>query len=127
MIALEAVQLRRLADDVLRQLQVDDSVRVIDVHDLSDGTWTVDFEDRWPETRFPAFALEVQQDWSRDQAARELRMVAARQALDLSAVSARPGSGGRGLRRVPRRCDRAADSRSSTPTSIVSDWPTRTI
>lgn len=74
MIALEAVQLRRLADDLLRQLQVEDSVRVIDVHDLSDGTWSVGFEDRWPDTRFPAFALEVQQDWSREQAARELRL-----------------------------------------------------
>jgi hypothetical protein len=74
MIALEAVQLRRLADDLLRHLHVEDSVRVIDVHDLSDGAWTIDFEDRWPETRFPAFALEVQQEWSRDQAARELRM-----------------------------------------------------
>jgi hypothetical protein len=74
MIALEAVQLRRLADDLLRRLQVDDSVRVIDVHDLSDGTWSLDFEDRWPDARFPAFALEVQQDWSPEQAARELRL-----------------------------------------------------
>jgi hypothetical protein len=74
MIALEAVQLRRLADDVLLQLQVNESVRVLEVHDLPDGTWSLDFEDRWPETRFPTFALEVQQDWSRDQAARELRL-----------------------------------------------------
>jgi hypothetical protein len=74
MIALEAVQLRRLADDVLQELRVNDSVRVIDVHDLSDGTWSLDFEDRWPETRFPTFALEVQQDWTREQAARELRL-----------------------------------------------------
>jgi hypothetical protein len=74
MTALEAVQLRRLADDLLRQLEVGDFVRVIDVHDLSDGTWTVGFEDRWPDTRFPAFTLEVQQDWSREQAAHELRV-----------------------------------------------------
>ncbi len=74
MIALEAVQLRRLADDLLRQLQVGDSVRVIDVHDLSDGTWTVGFEDRWPDTRFPAFTLEVQQAWTREQAGHELRV-----------------------------------------------------
>ena len=74
MIALEAVQLRRLADDLLQQLQVNDSVGVIEVHDLSDGTWSLDFEDRWPETRFPIFALEVQQDWSREQVSRELRL-----------------------------------------------------
>ena len=74
MIALEAVQLQHLAADVLRQLHVDDSARVIDVHDLSDGTWAVGFEDHWPETRFPTFALEIRQDWSREQAARELRL-----------------------------------------------------
>jgi hypothetical protein len=74
MIALEAVQLRRLADDLLQQLQVNDSVRVMDVYDLSDGTWSLDFEDRWPDTRFPTFALEVQQAWSREQASRELRL-----------------------------------------------------
>jgi hypothetical protein len=74
MIALEAVQLRRLADDLLRQLQVGDFVRVIDVHNLSDGTWTVGFEDRWPDTRFPAFTLEVQQAWTREQAGHELRV-----------------------------------------------------
>ena len=74
MITLEAVQLRRLADDLLRQLQVDDSVRVIDVHDLSDGAWTVGFEDRGPATRFPAFTLAVQQAWTREQAGHELRV-----------------------------------------------------
>lgn len=74
MIALEAVQLRRLADELLKQLRVDDSVGVMDVHDLSDGTWTIAFEDRWPETRFPTFEIEIQQDWSRDEAARQLRM-----------------------------------------------------
>ena len=74
MIALEAVQLRRLANDLLQQLQVHDSVRVMDVHDLSDGTWNLDFEDRWPDTRFPTFAIEVQQDWSREQVARELSL-----------------------------------------------------
>jgi hypothetical protein len=74
MIALEAVQLRALAADVLRQLQVDDFATIIDVHDLSDGAWSVSFEDRWPDTRFPTFEIEIQQDWSRDDAARELRM-----------------------------------------------------
>ena len=53
MIALDAVQLRTIATDVLRLLHVDDSVGVIDVHDLSDGAWSVNFEDRWPDTRFP--------------------------------------------------------------------------
>jgi len=74
MIALEAVQLRALAADALRELQVDDFATVIDVHDLSDGAWSVSFEDRWPDTRFPTFEIEIQQDWSRDDAARELRM-----------------------------------------------------
>jgi hypothetical protein len=75
MIALDAVQLRTIAVDALRLLQVDDSVGVIDVHDLSDGAWSVTFEDRWPETRFPTFAIEIQQDWSRQGVAHELRMV----------------------------------------------------
>ena len=75
MIALEAVQLRALAADVLRALQVEPFVSVVDVHDLSDGAWSVAFEDRWPDARFPTFAIEIQQDWSRDEAARELRMV----------------------------------------------------
>jgi hypothetical protein len=75
MIALDAIQLRTIAADVLRSLQVDDSVGVLDVHDLSDGAWSVNFEDRWPETRFPTFEVEIQQAWSREGAARELRMV----------------------------------------------------
>jgi hypothetical protein len=75
MISLDAVQLRALASDVLRSLQVEDSVSVADVHDLSDGTWSVGFEDRWPDTRFPSFAIEIQRDWSREGAARELRTV----------------------------------------------------
>jgi hypothetical protein len=75
MIALDAVQLRAIAADVLRLLHVDDSVGVIDVHDLSDGAWSVNFEDRWPDTRFPSFAIEIEQDWSRESVARELRMV----------------------------------------------------
>jgi hypothetical protein len=75
MIALDAIQLRTIAADVLRSLQVDDVVSVLDVHDLSDGAWSVTFEDRWPETRFPTFAIEIQQDWSREGAARALRTV----------------------------------------------------
>jgi len=75
MITLDAIQLRTITADVLRSLEVNDSVEVLDVHDLSDGAWSVTFEDRWPETRFPTFAIEIQQDWSREGAARELRMV----------------------------------------------------
>jgi hypothetical protein len=74
-ISLDAIQLRAIAADLLRTLQVDDSVAVLDIHDLSDGAWSVNFEDRWPDTRFPTFAIEIQQDWSREGAARELRMV----------------------------------------------------
>ena len=74
MIALDAIQLRTMAVDVLRSLKVDDSVGVIDVHDLSDGAWSVTFEDGWPETRFPTFAAEIEQNWSRERATRELRM-----------------------------------------------------
>lgn len=75
MIALDAIQLRTIASDVLRSLQVDDSVAILDVHDLSDGAWSIEFEDRWPDTRFPTFAVEIEQDWSREVAASELRMV----------------------------------------------------
>ena len=48
---------------------------MLDVHDLSDGAWSVTFEDRWPDTRFPTFEIEIQHDWSREGVARELRMV----------------------------------------------------
>ena len=75
MISLDAIQLRTIAADALRSLRVDDSVGVLDVHDLSDGAWSVNFEDHWPDTRFPIFAIEIQQDWSREGAARELRTV----------------------------------------------------
>lgn len=75
MIALDAVQLRAIAADVLRSLQVADSVGMLDIHDLSDGAWSVTFEDRWPDTRFPTFAVEIQQDWSREGAAKQLREV----------------------------------------------------
>lgn len=75
MIALDTIQLRTITADVLRSLRVDDFVAVLDVHDLSDGTWSVNFEDRWPEARFPTFAVEVERNWSRETVARELRMV----------------------------------------------------
>lgn len=75
MISLDAIQLRAIAAEVLRQLLVDGPVDVVDVHDLSDGAWSVNFEDRWPDSRFPTFAIEIQRDWSRDAAAHELRVV----------------------------------------------------
>lgn len=75
MISLDAIQLRTIAADVLRALQVHDAVGVLDVHDLSDGAWSIAFEDRWPDTRFPTFEIEIQQEWSRDEVSRELRMV----------------------------------------------------
>ena len=75
MIALDVVQLRAIAADVLRLLHVEDSVSVVDVHDLSDGAWSVGFEDRWPDTRFPTFTIEIQQDWSRESTTRELLTV----------------------------------------------------
>ena len=75
MISLDAIQLRTIAADVLRSLQVDDSVSVLDVTDLSDGAWSIEFEDRWPDTRFRTFAIEIEQNWSREAAARELQMV----------------------------------------------------
>ena len=74
MIALEAIQLSRLANDILRQLRVDDSVRVLEVHEIADGTFMVVVEDRSPDTRFPGFSLPVEPGWSRERAARELRL-----------------------------------------------------
>ena len=75
MIALEAVQLRRIAAEVLEQLGVGAVVLVSDVHDLTDGTWMIVFEDQSPDTRFPTFDIAIQQDWTREHAARELRLV----------------------------------------------------
>jgi hypothetical protein len=74
MITIEAVQLRRLASEVLRQLGVDESTRLVDIRELVDGTWMVDFEDRSPETRFPSFAIAIQQEWTRDDVLRALRL-----------------------------------------------------
>ncbi|HEY1302463.1 MAG TPA: hypothetical protein VGF24_02875 [Vicinamibacterales bacterium] len=75
MISLDAVQLRAIGADVLGQLKVDDCVSVVDVHDLSDGAWSVNFDDHWPHARFPAFSIEIQEDWSREGAVSELRTV----------------------------------------------------
>jgi hypothetical protein len=71
MISLDAIQLRTIATDVLRSLQVDDAVAVLDVRDMSDGSWSIHFEDRWPETRFPTFAVEIYQDKPREGSARD--------------------------------------------------------
>jgi hypothetical protein len=73
-IRLESLQLRRLAAEALRQLDVDATAQVTEVRELSDGTWMVDFEDHSPDTRFPGFAIDIQQDWSPEQAVRELRL-----------------------------------------------------
>jgi len=73
-IRLEALQLRRLAADVLRQLEVDDTANVLEVSELTDGTWMVDFADRSPDTRFPGFSIDIQQDWSPEHAIRKLRL-----------------------------------------------------
>jgi hypothetical protein len=46
MIALDAIQLRTIAADSLAFAPVEDSVGVVDVHDRTDGAWSVNFEDR---------------------------------------------------------------------------------
>jgi len=73
MIRIEALQLQRLAAETLRRLNVADTVQVMDVRELSDGMWRVCFEDRAPYTRFPGFEIGIQQDWSPEHAAQELR------------------------------------------------------
>ena len=73
MIRIEAIQLQRLAAETLRKLNVVDTVQVMDVRELTDGMWMVGFEDRAPYTRFPGFEIGIQQDWSPEHAARELR------------------------------------------------------
>jgi hypothetical protein len=73
-IRIEALQLRRFAVDVLRQLDVANTVEVMDVRELTDGTWMVSFGDHFPDTRFPGFEIAIQQDWSPEQAIRELRL-----------------------------------------------------
>jgi hypothetical protein len=73
-IRIEALQLRRLAADVLRQLDVTDTVEVFEVRELTDGTWMVGFGDRSPDTRFPGFEIGIEQDWSPERAVRELRL-----------------------------------------------------
>lgn len=72
-IRIEAIQLRRLADESLRHLQVADAVRVTDLDELQDGMWLVRFEDQLPATRFPVFEVYLQHAWSADDAEQELR------------------------------------------------------
>jgi len=73
-IKFEALQLRRLAGDVLRQLDVTNTVQVLEARELSDGTWLVTFEDRHPDTRFPGFEIDIQQEWSPEEAVRAMRL-----------------------------------------------------
>jgi len=73
-IKFEALQLRRLAGDVLRQLEVTNTVQVVDAREMSDGTWLVTFEDRHPDTRFPGFDIAIQPDWSPEDAVRAMRL-----------------------------------------------------
>jgi hypothetical protein len=73
-IRIEALQLRRLAADVLWRLDVADTAQVTEVRELADGMWMIGFEDRAPHTRFPGFEIGIQQGWSVEQAARELRL-----------------------------------------------------
>jgi hypothetical protein len=73
-IRFEAVQLRRLATDVIQQLHVANTVQVLEVRELSDGSWMVVFEDRYPDTRFPGFEIGIQPEWSPEEAVRELRL-----------------------------------------------------
>jgi hypothetical protein len=73
-IRIEALQLHRLAFDVLRQLNVADTVETMEVRELTDGTWMVGFADRSPDTRFPGFEIAIEQAWSPEQAGRELRL-----------------------------------------------------
>lgn len=74
MIRIEALQLRRLAADVLRQLDVSNTVEVMEIRELTDGTWMVGFGDHHPDTRFPGFDISIQPQWSSEQAVRELRL-----------------------------------------------------
>jgi len=73
MIRIEGLQLQRLAAETLRQLKVADTVSVTNARELTDGMWMVGFEDRAPYTRFPGFEIGIQQDWSAEHVARELR------------------------------------------------------
>jgi hypothetical protein len=74
MIRIPAIQLQRLAVETLQHLNVADTVQLMEVRELTDGMWMVGFEDRAPYTRFPSFEIGIQQDWSPEQAGRELRL-----------------------------------------------------
>jgi hypothetical protein len=73
-IRLEALELRHLADVALQHLNVADTAQVLEVRELTDGTWMVAFEDRSPRTRFPSFEIGVQKDWSPERASQKLRV-----------------------------------------------------
>ena len=73
MIKLEAIQLQRLTATTLQRLNVTDTVSVREIRELPDGTWLLGFDDRLPNTRFPGFEVYIEQDWSIEDAGRELR------------------------------------------------------
>jgi hypothetical protein len=58
----------------VQQLNVANTVQVLEVRELTDGSWMVVFEDRYPDTRFPGFEIGIQADWSPEEAVRELRL-----------------------------------------------------
>jgi Zn ribbon nucleic-acid-binding protein len=72
-IKLEAIQLQRLTATTLQRLNVTDTVTVREIRELPDGTWLIGFEDHLPNTRFPGFEVYIEQDWSVEEAGRELR------------------------------------------------------
>jgi hypothetical protein len=74
MIRIEALQLRQIAVNVLRELGVEDTAELMDIRELLDGTWMVGFADHSPDTRFPGFDVAVQQEWSPVEAASALRL-----------------------------------------------------
>jgi hypothetical protein len=73
-IRLEALQLQRLVATVLQQLHVTDTVNLLEVRELGDGSWLLAFEDHLPATRFPVFEISLQPQWTIEEAGRELRL-----------------------------------------------------
>src|SRR5947207_683873 len=71
---IQADDVRQLAVEALQQLKVGATVRATGVRELSFGAYMVSFGDVSPLTRFPVFEIGVQEDWSLEQAGRELRL-----------------------------------------------------
>jgi hypothetical protein len=72
-IKIEAIQLQHLTATTLQQLNVADTVRVVEIRELPDGTWLIALEDHLPNTRFPGFEVYIEPEWSIEEAGRELR------------------------------------------------------